>query len=135
MVLFATPNISDCFKPLEEAIKTIFIPAITGQSFRQLLVHYFNSKTNLFLTAAKLIVIRSVSAPLLMHYHSNEILGKRMHYCSYCDFWCFEFQLLMKHIRTVHENDPNFIIILLILWVVLQKVGKFEETCSKDTPG
>ena len=30
--------------------------------------------------------------------------------CTFCDFRCYKHQSLLKHIKGVHGNDPNFLI-------------------------
>ena len=30
--------------------------------------------------------------------------------CSFCDFRCYDDKSLLKHIRDIHENDPNFVV-------------------------
>ena len=32
------------------------------------------------------------------------------YYCDYCDFQCFGTTALLKHIRSCHESEPNFLV-------------------------
>ena len=48
-------------------------------------------------------------------------------YCSYCDFRCYSQLSLLKHVRDLHANDPNFSVSCSLCGKVYKKWCSFKK--------
>ena len=55
--------------------------------------------------------------------------------CSLCDFRCYDNRALLKHARSVHENDPNFVIYCSQCGRSYKKWTSLKKHLHREHPG